>query len=293
MSDEAIQFGRALRVLRTTAGVSIRKVAQEVGFTAAHLGQIERGLTPPPDEKKIREIARVIGVPPTLLEALSHHARATALEVLQEIVEASEFLQAAQRVGLGAADYAALTLLLKREGAAGFRRRVRAHAESDSPPPAKKDVRLGARLDPNLVFARLPTPTPEKLLQGVAERVAKRVPALDAETVAEVLGRREAQGSTGLGNGVAVPHGAFPELSETVLVVGTVPNGVGFEAPDGLPVRLVFILLGANGDRTEHLEMLARIARICNVPGAIKKLVRARTSPELYKRLRKLDESVT
>jgi PTS system nitrogen regulatory IIA component len=292
MSEEAIQFGRTLRVLRTTAGLSIRKVAQEVGFTAAHLGQIERGLVPPPEERKIREIAVVIGVPPTLLEALSHRARATALEVLQEIAEASEFLQAAQRVGLGAADYQALTVMLRREGAAGFRRRIRAHVPSEQP-STKPEVRLGARLDPQLVFARMPTPTARDVLTGFADRIAKRFPDLDAERVTEVLERREGQGSTGLGNGVAVPHGSFESLAESILAVGSVPNGVDFEAPDGLPARLFFVLLGANDDRGDHLELLARIARICSVPGAIKKLVRARTSAELYKRLRKLDESVS
>ena len=60
--------------------------------------------------------------------SLSHQARASALEVLQEMAEASEFLQAGQRVGLGAADFAAMTLLLKREGVAGFRRRFRTTA---------------------------------------------------------------------------------------------------------------------------------------------------------------------
>ena len=72
MSEEAIQFGRALRVLRTTSGLSIRKVAQEVGFTAAHLGQIERGLVPPPDEVSpspelplVPEDAAVVLVPPS------------------------------------------------------------------------------------------------------------------------------------------------------------------------------------------------------------------------------------
>jgi PTS system nitrogen regulatory IIA component len=108
-----------------------------------------------------------------------------------------------------------------------------------------------------------------------------------------VLKKRESQGGTGLGNGVAVPHGTVPGLSESVLAVGTVPNGVSFESPDGLPVRIAFVLLGSDAEPTEHLELLARIARICSVPGAIKKLVRARTSPELYKRLRKLDESVS
>jgi nitrogen PTS system EIIA component len=293
MSEDAIQFGRTLRVLRTTAGLSMRKVAEDAGITAGLLGQIERGLAPPPAADKIEKIANIIGVPPSLLESLSHEARASALEVLQDIIEAAEFLQAGQRVGLTSADYAALSLVLKREGAAGFRRRMRSDNGDEGSKAAGGELRLGARLDPGLVFARMPTPTTEKTIAGLAERIAKRVPELEAETIIEVLMRREKQGSTGLGNGVAVPHGVFDDLSETVLSVGTVPNGVSFESPDGLPVRLVFVLLGANDDQADHLELLARIARICTVPGAIKKLIRARTAAELYKRLRKLDQSVS
>ena len=292
MSEDAIQFGRTLRVLRTTAGLSMRKVALEVGMTPGNLGMIERGKAPPPEESKIEDIARVIGVPPALLMSLSHQARASALEVLQEVAEASEFLQLGQRAGLTAADYAGLSLLLKREGLAGLRRRMRTEG-----PAAKQqgagEIRLGARLDPALIHARLPAKTTEDMFETLAARIAKKVPGLASESIVEVLTKRESQGSTGLGNSVAVPHGVFEDLSETTLAVCTVPGGILFEAPDGLPVRIVFVLLGAAEDQADHLELLARIARICSVPGAIKKLVRAKTAAELFKRLRKLDQNVS
>ena len=131
------------------------------------------------------------------------------------------------------------------------------------------------------------------MFETLAGRIAKKVPELEAPTIVEVLTARENQGSTGLGDSVAVPHGIFEDLSETRLAVCTMPGGVDFDAPDGIPVRILFVLMTATEEQADHLELLARIARICSVPGAIKKLVRAKTSAELFKRLRKLDQNVS
>ena len=180
----------------------------------------------------------------------------------------------------------------KREGVTGLRRRLHTDGPAD-PQRGGAEIRLGARLDPALIHARLPAKTTDEMFETLAGRIAKKVSALSAEMIVEVLTRRERQGSTGLGNSVAVPHGVFEDLSETTLAVCTVPGGILFEAPDGLPVRIVFALLGAAEDQADHLELLARIARICSVPGAIKKLVRAKTAAELFKRLRKLDQNVS
>ena len=297
----APRFGRTLRVLRTTAGLSIRHVAESVGLGARLLGEIERGIAPVPGDRTVSALAEVIGVPPALLVAVAHRPGPSALDELDEIAEASEFLAIAHRVGLEPGDYAALGALLSREGVDGFRRRLRSDAGAsngaagDADGSAGPRVKLAGRLDESLVFAKLHARTGDEVLSVFADRLADRLPDLDRDRIEQTLARREAKGSTGLGDGVAVPHGAFDELADSVLSVGTVPVGVAFDAPDGAPVRVFFVVLGptADGGRGEHLGLLARVARMCLVPGTIKKLARARTSAELHKRLRKLDRSLT
>ncbi|MHB8897881.1 MAG: cation:proton antiporter domain-containing protein [Thermoguttaceae bacterium] len=90
--------------------------------------------------------------------------------------------------------------------------------------------------------------------------------SLDCRRVVEAVLERESLMGTGLGHGVAVPHARLTELRAPVVVAGTVPAGVRFEATDDEPVRLVFLILTPEADPVAQIQILRGIAHLCQIP---------------------------
>ena len=89
---------------------------------------------------------------------------------------------------------------------------------------------------------------------------------LDSGVLVGILMAREALGTTAVGDGVAVPHGKVPGLAAPALAVGRSPDGVDFEAPDGEPCRIFFLILAPEGGAGVHLKLLSQIARRAKDP---------------------------
>jgi len=106
------------------------------------------------------------------------------------------------------------------------------------------------------VFVRLRANDKSRLLQELARRVGA-VLGLPAAEIAAALAAREALGSTGVGNGIAVPHAQLPQLPATAGFFAQLERPVDFAAIDGKPVDLIFLLLGPPQARAEHLALLA------------------------------------
>jgi len=116
-------------------------------------------------------------------------------------------------------------------------------------------------------------PDKPALLAGLAQRAADAIPGLQAADLVQRLQAREAEGSTAVGNGLALPHAMLPEIERTVLVVGRVAGGgVDYGAPDHLSVDLVFLLLSPERDQAQHLRVLARLARIVGQQSLLERL---------------------
>ncbi len=88
----------------------------------------------------------------------------------------------------------------------------------------------------------------------------------DSGALVGILLAREALGTTAVGDGVAVPHGKVPGLAAPALVVGRSPDGVDFEALDGEPCRIFFLILAPEGGAGVHLKLLSQIARRAKDP---------------------------
>jgi PTS system nitrogen regulatory IIA component len=87
-------------------------------------------------------------------------------------------------------------------------------------------------------------------------------PEIDRTRLRTVLEERERLGSTGIGGGVAIPHGRLPGLRGVLAVFGRSTRGVDFDAVDGAPTRLFFLLVAPEDSSGMHLKALARIARL-------------------------------
>jgi len=116
-------------------------------------------------------------------------------------------------------------------------------------------------------------------------RLAARASVLTGQNeraVFEVLLQREKLGTTAVGYGVAIPHGKLPKLEKLFGLFARLERPIDFEAMDGQPVDLVFLLLAPEGAGADHLKALARIARLLRDQDVAKKLRASRDAQAIY-----------
>lgn len=123
--------------------------------------------------------------------------------------------------------------------------------------------------------------TKREVLEKLAQQAAE-VTGQEAAPVFEALNDREALGSTGLGNGIAIPHGKFPGLGSVTAVFARLDKPVDFDAVDDRPVDLVMMLLAPLGAGTDHLKALARVARVLRTESVVDQLRRTVDPKKLY-----------
>jgi PTS system nitrogen regulatory IIA component len=105
---------------------------------------------------------------------------------------------------------------------------------------------------------------------------------VNAAEVERVLSEREQLQSTGIGEGVAIPHGALPQLQSQFAALVIVPGGVDFAAIDGLKVNILFAVIGPKRATGEHLKTLARVSRLLRNKAFRDRLVAARDERQAY-----------
>ena len=119
---------------------------------------------------------------------------------------------------------------------------------------------LSDLLRPDAVFTGVAAATKKALLASVAGIAAGLIDG-DARDIGERLAAREKLGSTGFGQGVAIPHARLPDLAAVTGVFLRLAQPIEFGAVDDLPVDLVFVLLSPAGAGADHLKALARVSR--------------------------------
>lgn len=119
------------------------------------------------------------------------------------------------------------------------------------------------------------------VLEQLANQVSKRT-GHTTEEIFEALNDRESLGSTGLGNGIAVPHGKFAGLKGVIAVFMKLSVPVDFDSVDDQPVDLVMMLLAPLGAGADHLKALARVARVLRTDSVAESLRHANDPSRLY-----------
>lgn len=153
---------------------------------------------------------------------------------------------------------------------------------------------LGFSLTRYLVPERIKLPLEAREKGDVIRELAELVVGGEARPdragdVAEAVLEREAVLSTGIGGGVALPHGRSGAVSELYMAAGTVPDGVDFDALDGRPVRLVFLLVGPVESAGEHVKALSRLSRILGQADLRRRLVECGDAEEFLESLRQAE----
>jgi PTS system nitrogen regulatory IIA component len=140
---------------------------------------------------------------------------------------------------------------------------------------------LGDLLTSESVLPSLQAQSKKQALQEVCAAAARQTGLGEGEILDTIL-QRERLGSTGVGQGVAIPHGKLAKLDRLVGVFARLSKPVEFDSLDDQPVDLVFTLLAPEGAGADHLKALARIARVLRDPGVAQKLRAASDASELF-----------
>ncbi|MFH1459251.1 MAG: PTS sugar transporter subunit IIA [Candidatus Omnitrophota bacterium] len=112
------------------------------------------------------------------------------------------------------------------------------------------------------ITANLKATTKEEVIEELVELLSCAQPIKHKEKLVKILLEREALGSTGIGQGVAIPHGKSDNMKELIAAFGISQRGVDFNSLDGEPVYLFFLLVAPEDSAGPHLKALARISRI-------------------------------
>lgn len=116
---------------------------------------------------------------------------------------------------------------------------------------------------------------------------------LDSEATLNVLFEREKLGSTGIGEGIAIPHGKITGLDQLILSFGRSAVGIDFDAMDSKPVHLFFLLIAPENSAGQHLKTLAKISKMLKDGVFRTKLMAAKSKDELYKIIANQDDLIS
>jgi PTS system nitrogen regulatory IIA component len=136
-------------------------------------------------------------------------------------------------------------------------------------------------LAPDAVLPAVRAQNKKQLLQELAAR-AHLLTRLSEKRIFETLIERERLGTTGVGSGIAIPHGRMEGVANITGVFARLENGIDYEAVDSQPVDLVFMLLAPENAGADHLKALARVSRLLRNQPTCEKLRAAKTAEAIY-----------
>ncbi|KEC63165.1 PTS IIA-like nitrogen-regulatory protein PtsN [Bartonella quintana JK 63] len=144
-------------------------------------------------------------------------------------------------------------------------------------------MNLSELIAPEAIIPALKANSKKQVLQILAEKAAE-LTGLNERVVFDIVLQREKLGSTGLGGGIAIPHGKLPDINRIIGIFARLENAVDFEALDDepIPIDLVFLLLAPENAGADHLKALSQIARVLRHSDVVQKLRNTHDANALY-----------
>ena len=137
-------------------------------------------------------------------------------------------------------------------------------------------------LTPEMIAPSLKGQTKPEVLQELAGCLTREHPEIPLAEMSTVLAERERLGSTAIGDGIAIPHGKLAKCGRIFGVFGRLERPIDFDALDGLPVDLTFLLIAPENAGADHLKALALISRALRSPGLAAKLRATRDASAIF-----------
>lgn len=151
-------------------------------------------------------------------------------------------------------------------------------------------MKISTLAERDLVAVDLRAPNREDAIREIMEALSSRRKIEFKQQILTDLLNRECSGTTAIGNAVAVPHARAETLQKPIMFVAVSRDGVDFDAPDGKPVHLVFLLLTPVPATGTHLKTLSRIASLAQDTDAVRRLINSASDEDLYRQLK--DEQI-
>lgn len=160
---------------------------------------------------------------------------------------------------------------------------------NENAPELRRPLLLTDLITPGRIRIPLRARTKDELLRELVEIITQTDRITDQQDVLRAVREREAVLSTGIGNGVAIPHGKSPALPELRMAAGCTAEPVDFDALDGEPVRLFFLLVGPEAAAGPHIKALSRISRLVRKDAVRERLVAAGGAAEFFRVLQEAE----
>ena len=145
-------------------------------------------------------------------------------------------------------------------------------------------------LSKDCIIPELRSRTKKEVLEELTAALSNCKANLNKEALVEVLLERERLGSTGIGDGIAIPHGKIKDLDELILSFGRSTQGIEFDSMDGRPTHLFFLLIAPENSAGTHLRALAKISRLLKSAHFRQQLLKAGTVEELFNVIQEEDK---
>ncbi len=140
-------------------------------------------------------------------------------------------------------------------------------------------------LSPNAVWVDLKAETKDGIIEEMVDRLVAAGKIKDRDTVLKAVLEREAKMSTGMQNGVAIPHGKTDAVKSLVAAIGLNKAGINFDSMDGSPCTIFILTLSPIKRAGPHMQFLAEVSRLISQPAEREKLLASKTHSEIYELL--------
>ena len=153
-------------------------------------------------------------------------------------------------------------------------------------------MKLSEIFKPQLIISNLKAHDKKGVLEELSQVITEQNPSLNRRSLLQVLLERERLGSTGIGDGIALPHGKLAELSNLLISFGRSIDGLEFDSIDEKPAYLFFLLLAPENSAGMHLTALAKISRMLKDANFRQRLMGAKSRKEIYTVIMDMDEEI-
>jgi PTS system nitrogen regulatory IIA component len=151
-------------------------------------------------------------------------------------------------------------------------------------------MKISDFLNPELILPELVARTKEEVLRELAVRIAGNFPKLSEENLLRIFQEREKLGSTGIGDGFAIPHGKSSAIDRMIISFGRSRVGIPFDSLDGKPAHYFFVLIAPENSAGDHLKALAKISRFLKNSLFKESLAKADGQTELHQLIQDQDD---
>lgn len=150
-------------------------------------------------------------------------------------------------------------------------------------------MKISQLINRDTIVADLKADNKKSVIKELAAAISKATNASEHE-ITTVLMDREQLGSTGIGGGIAIPHGKLDAVDTIVVGIGLSKKGVAYESLDNKPVHIFFVLLTSNSSTGGHLKVLAQISKLLKMEAFKSGLIAAQSSEEIFRIISDQDE---